>query len=203
VNLPPRVLPITPGHCATRGISRLLGDLSELKAAGAEGVLLREPALCDRDMLELALAARELFSDGWLGVHDRAHIGRSVCADGVHLGFYSVAPEVAKRLIGESAAIGVSHHEEDLSDSSMLADYRFLSPVFAPVSKAHSLRPLGLAALASASMKDRTWALGGMNAEVSRAVLDCGIAGVAAIGGVFSDGRPGVNMERLLRVADA
>ena len=121
----------------------------------------------------------------------------------MHLGFRSLAPEVAKSLIGVTAAIGVSHHKEEISDPSMLADYRFLSPIFAPLSKTHSIRPLGLEALSSASMKSRTWALGGMTEDVFRAVLDCGIAGGAAIGGVFSDGRPGINMERLLRVAEA
>ena len=181
----------------------MLGELAEIKAAGAEGVLLREPSLCDRDMLDLAFAAREIFSDGWLGVHDRAHIGQSVSADGIHLGYRSLGPEVAKGVVGVEAALGVSHHEEELNDSSMLADYRFISPVFAPTSKASSLSPLGLSALKSASMKSRTWALGGMNADVLRAVLECGPAGVAAIGGVFSEGRPGANMERLLRVARA
>lgn len=203
MNLPPRVLPITPGLCVSQGLSRSLGDLAEIKAAGAEGVLLREPALCDRDMLELALAAREIFSDGWLGVHDRLHIGQRVSADAVHLSFRSLGPKEAKDLIGASVALGVSHHEEELGDASMLADYRFLSPVFSPSSKTGDRSELGLAALKSATMKGRTWALGGVNERVLAAVLECGPAGVAAIGGVFSDGRPGVNMERLLRAADA
>jgi thiamine-phosphate pyrophosphorylase len=203
VNLPPRVLPITPGLCASGGLSSLLGDLAEIKAAGAGGVLLREPGLAEGDMLNLATAAREIFQDGWLGIHDRPHVATLVSADAVHLGYRSLRAEVVRALVGPDVAVGVSHHCGEIGDTSMCADYRFLSPVFPPSTKPSGGETLGLVGLRSAEMMNRTWALGGVNAEVMRSVLGCGPAGVAIIGGVFSDGGVGFNMAALLRVAEA
>ena len=202
MSLPPRVLPITPDACAAKGLSSFVRVLEDVHAAGAEGLLLREPSLNDRDMLELAIAARGIFHDGWLGVHDRVHIGKVVCADGVHLGFRSLLPAEARLSLGPGVAVGVSHHLDELRDSAMLADYRFLSPVFPTSSKPSAVATLGLSGLSTASMLSRTWALGGVDVEHARAALDCGAAGVAAIGGVFTDGRAGQNMEALLRAAE-
>jgi thiamine-phosphate pyrophosphorylase len=181
----------------------LLRELSDIKSAGAGGVLLREPALPDREMLELARAAREIFHDGWLGVHDRAHVAMSVRADGVHLGYQSLAPEVAKDLLGLEFSVGHSQHAAELNQLTMAADYRFLSPVYPTLSKPAGGQALGLSGLRSASMPERTWALGGIGPDEVREVLACGLAGVAAISGVFSGGRAGSNLEAMLRASGA
>lgn len=197
--LPPCVLPITPDLCASKGLQAFLRELEDVHSAGAMGVLLREPSLNDRDMLELASAAREIFHDGWLGVHDRVHVGAAVSADGIHLGYHSLRPEETERLVGSDVTLGVSHHLDEIEESTMRADYRFLSPVFQATSKPTDGATLGLSRLSSAAMLNRTWALGGMNAQVLNSVLSCGPAGVAAIGGVFAEGRSGKNMEAMLR----
>jgi thiamine-phosphate pyrophosphorylase len=197
------VLPVTPGLCRAGTTASLLRELSDIKSAGAGGVLLREPALPDREMLELARAAREIFHDGWLGVHDRAHVAMSVRADGVHLGYQSLAPEVAKDLLGLEFSVGHSQHAAELNQLTMAADYRFLSPVYPTLSKPAGGQALGLSGLRSASMPERTWALGGIGPDEVREVLACGLAGVAAISGVFSGGRAGSNLEAMLRASGA
>ena len=197
------MLPVTPGLCRAGATASLLRELSEIKSAGAGGVLLREPSLPDKEMFELASAAREIFHDGWLGVHDRSHVAVSVCADGVHLGYQSLTPEEAKKLLGQKFCVGHSQHAAELNDEAMAADYRFLSPVHPTPSKPDGAQTLGLSGLRLASMLKRTWALGGIGADEVREVLGSGVAGVAAISGVFSGGHVGANMEAMLRASGA
>ena len=180
----------------------MVKDLGEIKSAGAAGVLLREYSLSDAGMLELASAAREIFSDGWLGVHDRAHVALLVDADGVHLGRSSMSSDVVEGISRDRSCLGVSHHVEELKVRSFLGSYRFLAPVFAPRSKPLYGEALGTAVLQEATLKDRTWALGGVTPERVADILSCGVAGVAAIGAIFDGGDVGTSMERLLLCAD-
>ena len=186
MRLPPRVLPITPGECVKARLWSLVEQLRELERGGAEGVLLREPRLSDADLLTLAKAAREVWPGGWLGVHDRPHVAMAVGADGVHLGYKSLDPKAVKAMLGDEVAVGQSHHSAELSLSAMDADYRFMGPVHATASKEGLLDPLGTAALGEMGLRDRTWALGGIGPREVASVLTTGVAGVAAIGAIFS-----------------
>lgn len=180
----------------------MVRDLGEIKAAGATGVLLREYSLPDSSMLELASAAREIFSDGWLGIHDRVHVALLVEADGVHLGGRSMTRPVVEEISSGRAVLGVSHHLEELELESLASSYRFLAPIFAPISKPLYGEALGIAGLQRATLKDRTWALGGVTPPRVSDIMSCGVAGVAAIGAIFDGGDVGGDMERLLVSAE-
>ncbi|MCH2104800.1 MAG: thiamine phosphate synthase [Planctomycetes bacterium] len=200
VTLPPRVLPITPGRAHELGAEDLRRDLQCLREAGCDGVLIREPGLPDRELYELARYARDLFGDGWLGVHDRAHVALAVTADAVHLGFQSIAPLAARRILGPSVAIGHSQHAPELTCESMDADYRFMGPVFATASKEGILEPLGEEAFLSSSFLERTWAVGGIDASAVARLLPAGVGGVACIGSVFTS-NPGKSFLALLEAS--
>ena len=202
MKLPPRVLPVTPGRCATGGFGALLKDLTDIKAAGAEGVLLREKALPDLELLELAKEAREIFCDGWLGVHDRAHVALLVGADAVHIGRRSLVADVVAGVVGEDMSVGLSQHEPELCVGSIPGSYRFLSPIYAPISKPLDGEELGLSSLARASLKEQTWALGGVTHERLSGLFSTGVAGVAAVGEIFDGRDVGGNMARLLSHAE-
>src|SRR5690606_23941120 len=64
--------------------------LARVEAAvegGLRALVLREPLLTDRALLELARRVRALLgSTGWLCVHDRVHVARAAEADAAHLG---------------------------------------------------------------------------------------------------------------------
>ena len=180
----------------------MVRDLGEIKAAGAAGVLLRECLLPDSSMLELASAARDIFCDGWLGIHDRVHVALLVEADGVHLGGRSMASAVVDEISSGRAVLGVSHHLEELELDSLGSSYRFLSPIFAPTSKPLCGEALGIPGLQRATLKDRTWALGGVTPPRVADIMSCGVAGVAAIGAIFDGGDVGGDMERLLMSAE-
>jgi len=196
---PPVVLPITPGSTSDSGLPQLFASLRRLQIGGGLGVLLREPNLSDRASLELALFARELFMDGWVGVHDRVHVATSSEADAVHLGFRSLRPELVKTMGLDSLAVGHSQHSAELQDEDMEADYRLIGPVYSTPSKDGLVDPLGVSALDSLLMAERTWAVGGIGPDEAPEVLRAGVAGVACIGSIFGVGDPAVGIRDMLR----
>ena len=181
------MLPITPGRAHELGVDGLSRDLQALRDAGCDGVLLREPGLSDNALHGLASFARDLFADGWLGLHDRAHVALAVSADAVHLGYRSITPRAARRALGSTMAIGHSQHIPELMNESMEADYRFMGPVFSTPSKEGILEPIGEETLMSGAMLEQTWAVGGIGPSAAARLLDAGVGGVACIGSVFTN----------------
>jgi len=192
---PPLVLPITPGIAGRTGPLGIIGDLTVLSNAGAGGVLIREPELSDAALLEVAMIARDLFSTGWVGVHDRVHVAIAAGADAVHLGYKSIPSPAVRTIAPSGLAIGLSQHAPELRDERMDADYRLVGPIFPTPSKVGLLDPIGAQALAGIPMPERTWAVGGIGPKEARVALDLGVAGVACIRSVFGFGdiRAGMN----------
>jgi len=184
-------------------LDALIGDLRSILDAGARGVLIREPQMTDADLLGFARAARELFADGWLGVHDRAHIAMAAGADAVHLGFRSLGLDELASFRSTGFGVGVSHHEPELELEDMRADYRLLGPVHPTPSKAGWAKALGPDALKGMPLARETWAVGGIGFGQVAAVLETGVAGVAAIGSILGSDDPGAGMEAMLEAAEA
>jgi thiamine-phosphate pyrophosphorylase len=190
VRLPPRLLALTPGTLRAGGEPALLAACSAALEGGLRGVLLREPALDERAFLALARALRRLLGGadgGWLGVHDRGHLALLCGADGLHLGFRSLAPAElppAYRLL----AIGLSAHAGDAPSRWAACDYLFFGPVRPTASKAGMLAPTGFDGLAHAATRAPAplWALGGIAPEDVPQALAAGARGVATLGGILA-----------------
>ena len=157
------------------------------------GVLFREPHLEDGPFLtaleRAAFMAREAGAE-WIGVHDRLHLAREVSAEGVHLSGSSLPVTAARRVVGDSATIGVSLHAADDPSRAAGADYAFLSPVCAPQSKPQDSRDvLGAAGFMEGTRRFETplWALGGVTLETLDGLAPIGpwAGGIACIGGVW------------------
>jgi len=200
---PPQVLPITPGDCRPEGVQGLREQICRLKEGGGDGLLLREPFLSDALLLELAASAREIFTDGWLGIHDRVHVALACGADAVQLGFRSLAPEVAREIAGTELSIGHSQHHAELTIGEMHADYRLMGPAHATPSKEGVLEPLGIQQMRGLSMPERTWAVGGIGPDQVPELLSLGLGGVACIRGVFGVGDPAQGIAEMLEAAQA
>ncbi len=167
-----------------------IGYLISLFAAPADLIQLREKDL-NRSALRplvkagvrLADHARRIFlvnSDFELAIAEGAH--------GVHLpGPASIkdAIEARDRAGLERFLIGKSVHSvgEAIAAAADGADYLLLGPVFAPISKPSGTEPIGLSALAEAVAKVPVpiFALGGMDANREREVLETGVIGTAGI----------------------
>ena len=156
--------------------------------------MLREPALTDGPYLELAQQCRAHVA--WLALHDRPHLVGAIGADAVHLGFRSLAPDEARRVLASAGAgharIGLSGHAHDPLTLCAAADYSTFSPIFATASKHGILEPTGLAALAErcAQLARPVYALGGVTAETAAACVAHGARGVAALGAIFDARAP-------------
>jgi thiamine-phosphate pyrophosphorylase len=190
--LPPRLVLISPGDLveprAVEGFRRLARDLAE---AGLAGLLLREPRLGDRALLELGLALRPCLP--WLGIHDRVHVGCAAGADAVHLGFRSLEPGAARLAAGDGPTaprLGLSTHAPDDPAAWAGVDYVFHGPIFETPSKQGLLEPIGRAGLerALAARPDGVplLALGGITAPEAAGLLAAGADGVAVIGAVLA-----------------
>ena len=197
VILPPVLLALSPGNLALgEGFvprqADLLGRVRAAYRGGLRGMLLREPELPDAAFVELAGFLRAIFEEGWLGLHDRPHLVQEVGAQAVHLGFRSLSPLEARQCVGEDVAIGLSTHAGDPPQSWAGADYVFHGPVFAPLSKADHLAPVGPSGLQAfvGIAGVPVWGLGGITAELAPTVLGTGARGVACLGGLLPQDDP-------------
>lgn len=205
---PPALLAITPGAARDReGVRALLGRLERALGAGLPGFSLREGALPDALLLELAREARVLAAESgaWVGVHDAVHVALAASLDGVHLGRRSLPVEEARAVCGGRLALGFSAHADDAPRSApvLAADYVTFGPVRAPRSKESDRAPTGLEGLArfAAAAPRPVLALGGLGPEDFVPVREAGGAGLAAISAVFEDPDPAAAVAALVEAA--
>lgn len=187
--LPPPLVALSPGDLDAAAIPQFLGKLRAAVGAGLAGVLVREPGMGDRALLELARGARRaLPEDAWLGIHDRVHLAEGAQADAVHLGFRSLTPLEARRILPASVAIGFSAHAGDPPQTWDAADYLLFGPVRATGGK----EPIGFKELARAVARSPRpiWAIGGIRAQDVPACLGAGCKGIAVRSGILSAADP-------------
>ncbi|MFN0006445.1 MAG: thiamine phosphate synthase [Planctomycetota bacterium] len=191
--LPPPLLAVSPGDLAAPVVPGFLAKLRAAVHGGLSGIVLREPAMGDRVLLELAREAREMLpEDAWLGIHDRVHLADAARADAVHLGFRSLTPLEARRILPDGIAIGFSAHEGDDLAHLAACDYVLFGPVFDTPSKRGWKDPVGLTGLARAVdvCAVPVWAIGGLQPEHAAACALAGCAGIAARAGIFAAADP-------------
>ena len=181
---------LSPGDLSGTDVEvrSLLARIQTSVEGGLRALVLREPHLTDRALLELARRVRGVIgSSSWLCVHDRVHVALAAEADAAHLGFRSLPLDAARRAAGEGLALGFSAHAFDDAAAWSGADYLFFGPVRATPSKAGLLEPTGFDALrrACASAAVPVFAIGGVEPNDARVALDAGARGVAVLRGIL------------------
>lgn len=125
----------------------------------------------------------------------RLDLATAVGADGVHLQASIAGVESVRETCSADFLIGFSAHSEGEAIAAVDAgaDYVFLSPIFAPISKQSQRSPLGLEALsgAAAELPGKVFALGGITAKRAAQCRRAGAAGVALVGSVMFAAQPG------------
>jgi thiamine-phosphate diphosphorylase len=191
---PPRLVALTPGRQAA-DVATLERGVAAALEAGLPGVLLREPARGDRELLALATALRARTAEhgAWLGVHDRLHVALAVGADAVHLGFRSLSPAAARAALAgaDGVALGLSAHAGDDAERWAPADYLVFGPLRA-TPKDPPVAPVGFDALARAVQRAAVpvSGIGGLEPDDVDAVLGAGAAGVFVLRGVLAAPAP-------------
>lgn len=171
------------------------GHLDVASAAlegGADVVQLRAKELGGRDMQDLAARicamVREGGGDCLFVVNDRIDVARATGAGGVHLGQDDIAAAAARQLLGEGMVLGISATsvEEARAAEADGADYLGVGPVFATPTKTDAAAPIGLDGLRRIreTVALPIVAIGGINEENARQVLEAGADGIAVISAV-------------------
>jgi thiamine-phosphate pyrophosphorylase len=169
------------------------GNVSDVRTAVACGVSTiqyRAKNVETREMIEEALALREICKDAVFLVNDRVDVALAVNADGVHLGQSDMPFSLARKILGKGKIIGVTVHDVDeaLKAEARGADYLGVSPVFSTATKPDAGTPAGVALIREIRLRVSLplVAIGGINlfnaAEVIRAGADslCAISCVVA-----------------------
>lgn len=187
-----RLYPIL--DAALEDAASFASGVEALARAGCRLIQLRGKELSTRELFEWsklgAEAARELGAK--LVVNDRADVALVAGADGVHLGQEDLSPVGARRVLGESAVIGLSTHDVAQARASAAepVDYVAIGPVFATSSKSDHEAPLGLEGLVAIrrAVARPLVAIGGITLETAPAVLRTGVDGVAVISALKTGG---------------
>ena len=201
--LPPALLALSPGDLDPGRARVFPSVVASAAGAGLMGVLLREPMLGDRALLQLARSVRPLLGEaGWLGLHDRAHLAEAAGADGLHLGGQSLPPADVRSWLAPRVAIGLSTHSDDDPLGPPDADYVLHAPVFPVPGKGPAL---GLEGLAREVLRAQLplWGLGGIVPETVADVLAAGARGIAVLRGIFGSPDPAGAVTRYLAALDA
>ena len=156
-------------------------------AGGVDVVQIRERDLDARTLATLVRHAISVRAQSAtrIVINDRLDVALAVGADGVHLREDSLGIAAARQLVRPKFLIGRSVHASTSAAPARIADYLIAGSVFATPSKAGhpaSLGVDGLRQVVRAAGECPVWAVGGLTAERSRAVVESGAKGVAAIG---------------------
>lgn len=186
--LPPRAIYlVTDPTFVSR--TALVAVAKRAVAAGASMVQLRDKDAPTRTLVEDAKALVGALSVPVI-VNDRVDVALASGAAGVHLGQSDMRAQDARRVLGESAIIGLSiEHIDELDDDKSIdaADYLAASPVFSTTTKDDVAPPLGLSGIrkvAEASGRP-TVGIGGIHASNCGSVFDAGASAVAVVSAIL------------------
>ena len=163
---------------------------------GVASVQLREKGLSTRAFVEEALRIKALLAP--LGVpliiNDRVDVALAVGAEGVHVGQSDMPSEIARKLMGPKAILGLSVEtwEDVVRAQNQPVDYLGVSPVFATPTKSDTRGAWGLEGLARirAFSRHPLVAIGGLHAGNIAAVLQAGAQGIAVVSAICASEDP-------------
>jgi thiamine-phosphate pyrophosphorylase len=167
----------------------------EALRGGADAVQFREKKLPDRELLRRAQHLAKLCRSrqAVFIVNDRPDVAALVNADGVHLGQDDLPVREARRIMPEGKLIGVSTHtiEQVTAAAAEVPDYIAVGPMY-PSSTKPQQPTAGLTTLAAARHVTSLplVAIGGIDAENARAVLEAGARALCVGAGIV--GQPDV-----------
>lgn len=159
-------------------------------AGGARVIQLRDKQASSRQLLELALAIREITKPAGVLfiVNDRLDIALAAEADGVHLGDEDLPIGLARKIAGDNFLIGASVKTVVEAQAAVAAgaDHLGVGTIFPTISKADAGKALGCKIISDikAAVKVPLIAIGGINATNAREALQAGADGIAVISAI-------------------
>lgn len=198
----PRIYPITDKKLAKRASHWSI--LKDLVRGGARIVQIRDKdtPLCELwpDVKRCVEFARD--HGVTLIINDRCDLALAAAASGVHLGQEDLPPEAARAILGPHRIIGLSTHSltQVRKSRGLPIQYIGFGPVYATSTKREASAPTGAKMLARACEASSlpVVAIGGINLERVREVLDAGAASAAVISALMEADDIARQMERFL-----
>lgn len=157
---------------------------------GATVIQFRDKTMGDREFTETAarLVALARLSGVPLIINDRVEAAIAVGADGVHIGRTDGDVRMVKPSLPPDMILGVSatDYREAVRLSTTDADYLGVGPIFPTISKDDATPAIGPDELASIcrNIRKPVVAIGGINRNNLRRIIDAGAAGAAVISAV-------------------
>jgi len=156
----------------------------------------------DREFLEIAMGIRKKWKR-ILIINDRIDIALCVSADGVHLGEDDIPVNLARKILPERAVIGLSVHsiDEVKTANRLNVDYISFGSIFPTETKGVPVPVQGKEMLRKVIeiSKHPVVAIGGINSENIRNLLDLPVSGISMISGIFK-GDVKENLQRIFGV---
>jgi thiamine-phosphate pyrophosphorylase len=172
------------------GERTLWDGVEEAIRGGATLVQLREKKISSKEYLELAQRVKKVTDrhDIPLIINDRIDIAMAIDADGVHLGPEDLPVPIARKLLGGGKIIGSSAAsvDEALLFQAQGADYLGVGALF-PTATKRGTEKVGLEDLRGikSAVHIPVVAIGGINAENAKPVMETGVDGVAVVSAIM------------------
>jgi thiamine-phosphate pyrophosphorylase len=197
--IPSPLCAIVDADTAARAGWQLLDLARAFLDGGARFLQLRAKSMPGAELLDASsrLVALARQYDATVVINDRADIARLSGADGVHVGQEDLAPADVRRVVGDSAIVGLSTHTVDQLDKAAAAPVNYLAigPVFGTVTKDTGYGAVGLEMVREASRRAAARglplvAIGGITLARAASVIEAGAASVAVIGDLLASDDP-------------
>ena len=168
--------PLIVATACLRGGATLL-QLRQKRVSGAKALALAEAVVA---------AARDF--DALVIVNDRPDIARLANAAGVHVGQDDLSVDDVRTVVGASALVGLSTHDESQIEKarSEAVDYIAVGPIYGTVTKETGYAARGLDLIRYAARGDKpVAAIGGITLERAPAVAGAGATLIAVISDIL------------------
>ncbi len=188
------------GHARALEVTRAALD------GGVTTVQLRAPEWHKRAWLELALDLLPLTRQYGvpLIINDHVDVALASGADGVHIGQNDLPPDVARKLLGARALIGLSVSNDEQVDHAntlgAMIDYVGVGPVFDTPTKPDASAACGIDGLAALCARSNhpTVAIGGIQLHNAADVKRARPGGIAVVSAICTAVDPRLAAQRLL-----
>lgn len=189
--MPDRLYPILDTDLCRERRLEPLAVLAAFLAGGARFLQLRDknPSTGARLALAEAVVARAHAAGARVVVNDRPDIARLSGADGVHVGQDDLSVDEVRRIMGDTAIVGLSTHDDRQIEAAMRsrATYVAVGPIYGTSTKETGYDARGLD-LVRRALRQRSGqagrpvvAIGGITLERAPEVIAAGATSVAVI----------------------
>jgi thiamine-phosphate pyrophosphorylase len=166
-----------------------LSDVNESIEAGCKIIQYREKDKSTKEMIDETSEIKRICGERAIFlVNDRIDVALAVDADGVHIGQGDMPIETARKLLGEDKIIGLTVHnvDEAIEAEKRGADYVGLGSIFDTSTKKDAGKGIGPARIREVknAIKVPVVAIGGINKENCRSVVENGADSLVAISAV-------------------